>query len=102
MNFCQKLISFIAFLLCNNESFEFQKQLLKYSHDPFVWQDGSRLSVLHAIQSAMRDLEAEPSALSCPSLIQIGTECPIINVSVNPCWFKPLVTHDMRNCLYSG
>ena len=57
-----------------------QKQRLKYSHDPFIWHEGPRLSTIHAVTTAMGDLEGAEEALSCPTLIQCGLADELLNV----------------------
>ncbi|KAL5256051.1 hypothetical protein ACHWQZ_G011310 [Mnemiopsis leidyi] len=58
-----------------------QKQRIKYSHDPFIWHEGPRLSTIHAVTTAIGDLEGAEEPLCCPTLFQCGLADELLNNS---------------------
>ena len=57
-----------------------QNQRMKYARDPFIWHEGPRLSTIHAVTTAMGDLEQVEEPLSCPTLLQCGQDDQLLNV----------------------
>ncbi|XP_063673765.1 monoglyceride lipase-like [Bolinopsis microptera] len=63
-------------------------QRMKYARDPFIWHEGPRLSTIHAVTTAMGDLEQVEEPLSCPTLIQCGQDDQLLNKTNLTAWSK--------------